>query len=172
MGARRPEDKDMRNAVPVLFSLMALACLPAVAAEQADNTPDKFVQRQLDKRKVQYEVDKDGDFKVTYNAGDNRTQLAFIRSATFDYGKLKIREIISAGYRSDTDDFPAKVANRMLAHNNEAKLGAWTKQGRLGVFTSKIPADASDQELIDALELTISLADELEKEFSGDKDEF
>jgi len=134
--------------------------------------PDKKVLRMLESRKVRYEADADGDFKVTYELANGRTQLAFIRSKTFSYGKLGIREILSIGYRADGDQFPADVANRMLEHNNNAKLGAWAKQGKLAIFTSKIASDAGADELIDALEVTVSLADELEKEFTGDTDEF
>jgi hypothetical protein len=161
----------MKRKVLILGALAVggAVALPAWAAKE---DADVGIKKQLDRSKVRYEVDDDGDFKVTYETTDGRTQLAFVRSTTFDYGTLKVREIISAGYRSDSDLFPQDVANRMLEHNNEAKLGAWTKQGRMAVFTSKISADASDKELVDAIEITVTLADELEKEFTGDKDEF
>ena len=151
----------------MLAFIFAGAALVATAADVAD----KSVQRQLDKRKINYEVDADGDFRITYDVGGGRTQLAFVRSATFNYGKLRIREIRSIGYRGD-GAFPQSVANRMLEHSNDAKLGAWTKQGNLAIFTAKIPADASDQQLVDAIELTARLADELEKELVPGKDEF
>lgn len=161
----------MRGLVFAFVLLTFIFVAPAVAAP-AQGEADRAVRKQLDKRKIRYEVDKDGDFKVTYEISPARTQVAYVRSATLEYDKTRIREIFSIGYRADGNAFPAAVANRMLEHSNEAKLGAWTKQGSLGIFTSKIPADASDQELLDAIELTISLADELEKELSGDKDEF
>lgn len=150
---------------------LALAALlaPAVGAAQE---ADKKIQKQLDQRKVRYEVDADGDFKVTYELADGRTQLAFVRSTTFEYGELRIREILSIGYRAVGAQFPADVANRMLEHNNQAKLGAWAKQDNLAIFTTKIPADADADELIDALEVTVNLADELEKTFTGEQDEF
>lgn len=152
-------------------SLLAMCAGLVVSTTMAADIADKSVQRQLDKRKIQYRVDADGDFRVTYEVDDGRTQLAFVRSATFSYGKLRIREIRSIGWRGD-GAFPQSVANRMLEHSNEAKLGAWTKQGNLAIFTAKIAADASDQQLVDAIELTARLADELEKELVPDKDEF
>lgn len=139
----------------------------ALAAE-----PDRSVRKMLDKRKVSYEVDKDGDFKLSYDMGGGRSQVVFVRSATLEYGKLRIREIFSTGYRADGNAFPAAVANRMLEIGSQAKLGAWTKLGSLGVFTTRIAANASEQELLGAIELTGTLADELEKELSGSKDEF
>jgi hypothetical protein len=155
----------------ILRNLLALGLAVAASAALAADIADKSVQRQLDKRKIQYRVDADGDFRVTYEIGGGRTQLAFVRSATFSYGKLRIREIRSIGWRGD-GAFPQSVANRMLEHSNEAKLGAWTKQGNLAIFTTKIAADASDQQLVDAIELTARLADELEKELVPAKDEF
>ena len=153
----------------LLLPLMAFSA-QSIAADPVE--PDRKVKKMLDSRKVRYEPDADGDFKVTYELANGRTQLAFIRSKTFTYGKLGIREILSIGYRSGDDSFPVEVANRMLEHNNNAKLGAWAKQGRLAIFTSKIASDADADELIDALEVTVSLADELEKEFTGETDEF
>ena len=155
----------------VLRGVLAFILAGAACAALAADVADKSVQRQLDKRKIQYKVDADGDFRVTYDVGNGRTQLTFVRSATFTYGKLRIREIRSIGYRGDAA-FPQSVANRLLEHSNEAKLGAWTKQGNLAIFTTKIAADASDQQLVDAIELTARLADELEKELVSTKDEF
>jgi len=155
----------------ILRVVLAFILAAASFAVAADEAADKGVQRQLDKRKIQYSVDADGDFRVTFDVGGGRTQLAFVRSATFSYGKLRIREILSIGYRGD-GAFPQSVANRMLEHSNEAKLGGWTKQGNLAVFTVKIPADASDQQLVDSIELAARLADELEKELVPGKDEF
>jgi hypothetical protein len=157
----------------LLLTALALAgaLAPAAPAAAEDNV-DKKLRKILDRSKISYEVDADGDFKVTYNVGGGRTQLAFVRSKTFGYGDLRIREILSIGYRADGDTFPADVANRMLEHNNDAKMGAWAKQGNLAIFTTKVPADASPKELVSAIEVTVSLADELERELSGKADEF
>lgn len=166
MGSPPGESNPMRLRFAVLFMLLS-----AASAATAADVADKSVQRQLDKRKVHYTVDADGDFRISFDVGGGRTQLAFVRSATITYGKLRIREIRSIGYRGD-GAFPQSVANRMLEHSNDAKLGAWSKQGNLAIFTARIAADASDQQLVDAIELTARLADELEKELVPDKDEF
>ena len=163
------EQPPMRQIL--LLAALALPAAPVFAADAADNV-DKKLRKLLDRSKISYEVDADGDFKVTYNVGNGRTQLAFVRSKTFGYGQLRIREILSIGYRADGDAFPAEVANRMLEHNNDAKMGAWAKQGNLAIFTTKIAADAGPKELASAIEVTVSLADELERELSGKADEF
>ena len=155
----------------VLCALLAIPAAPALAASD-DVKVDKKLRKVLDRAKISYEVDADGDFKVTYSVGEGRTQLAFVRSKTFGYGDLQIREILSIGYRADKDAFPAEVANRMLEHNNDSKLGGWAKQGNIAIYTTKIPANASPKELVSAIEVTVSLADELERELSGKADEF
>lgn len=135
---------------------------------------DPIAQRALDNAKIKYEVDKDGDFRIVYDLEGGRTQQVWLRSATFDYGALKIREVISYGYKAPgkTDGLPLPIANRMLENNNQVKLGAWVRQGGAGIFVSKISATATSKEVSDALELTARVADKLEQEFTGEKDEF
>ena len=147
--------------------LAATIALPARGAE-----PDRNLQKLLDKARLKYQVDDQGDFKVTYDLGNGRSQLAYVRSGSSDFGSLKIREILSIGYASPSEKIPADVANRLLEHNAQTKLGAWSRQGRLAVFVSKIPADADARKLADAIELTAVLADALEQELMPGKDDY
>ena len=157
--------RDTRAALATLL-VIALAA-PAHGAE-----PDRNLQKLLDKARLKYQVDDQGDFKVTYDLGNGRSQLAYVRSGSSDFGALKIREILSIGYASPGEKIPPDVANRLLEHNAQTKLGAWSKQGRLAVFVSKIPADADAKKLADAIELTAVLADALEQELMPGKDDY
>ena len=148
--------------------LVVLPMSSAFAADAADN----IVKAQLDSKGIKYEIDKDGDFKIVYKMSGGRTQLAFVRSAVNNYGTLKIREIWSPGYKSDSNDFPALIANSLLDKNHEVKLGAWEAQDNIAMFVVKITADANAEQLVDAIEAAVNSADELEKEVSGDKDEY
>ena len=153
--------------------LAAALALTALNAQAGAPEPDAVVEAQLKSKGIKYEIDQDGDFKVVYEVGDaGRTQLAYVRTHVDEYGELRIREILSLGYRSEGNSFPPLVANRMLDHNNEVKLGAWATQDNLAVFTVKISADATADELVDALEFAVNAADKLEEEFTGSKDEF
>jgi hypothetical protein len=154
------------------FALAALLLSLFSAAANAAPEPDRNLQKLLDKAKIKYQIDDQGDFKITYDLGNGRTQLAYVRSASNDFGTLKIREVLSIGYASAGENIPNDVANRLLEHNAQTKLGAWTKQGRLAVFVSKIPADAGPRELADAVELTAVLADALESELMPGKDDY
>jgi hypothetical protein len=173
----------MRKLILMLAGL-ALLC-PAAHAQTASQPetpappeakagPDARIQKVLDARKIEYELTKTGNFKVTFNLKSGRSQIAFISSATYRYMNLEIREIVSPAYKSAAP-FTAEVANRLLADNNDKKLGAWVMQketdGYYALFVTKIPADSSEDSFIAALRLTLEAADEMEKELTN-KDEF
>jgi hypothetical protein len=155
-----------------VFAAIAMTTIFLGSSAFAAATPDNVVKAQLDSKGLTYEVDKDGDFKVLYKMGGGRTQLAWVRSVAYSYGSLKVREIWSPGYKSESDDFPALIANTMLDKNHEVKLGAWEAQGHVAVFVVKIAADANAEQLVDGIEAAVNSADELEKEITGDKDEY
>lgn len=62
--------------------------------------PDKAVGRVLKQLDYPYEIDEDGDYKLVFDAGEDRTQLVFVRSSVEEFGSHKIREIWSPGYNS------------------------------------------------------------------------
>ncbi len=153
----------LRAAVLSAFATLSTA---AVAA-----TPDGIVKAQLEAKGVKFEVDADGDFKCIYAVGTTgRTQVVFVRSMSANYGSVKVREIWSPGYQSETEDFPALIANQLLAKSHTVKLGGWVKQGRNAVFVVKIPADASADQLIDGIGAAVESADAIELALTGKDD--
>jgi hypothetical protein len=155
-----------------LFAAFASIALFLGTSAVAAGTPDNIVKAQLDSKGIKYKIDKDGDFEIVYKTVGSRTQVAWVRSTVNTYGSLKIREIWSPGYKSDSNDFPVSIANKLLNKNYLATLGAWEAQGDMAVFVVKIPADASADQLVDAVESAVDSADEVEKELTGDKDEY
>jgi hypothetical protein len=155
---------------PLLTLILAAAVLPAWAADGAPT--DRRVQKLLESRKLSYEVDDQGDFRVTYLLADGRSQMAIVRSATSSFGSLEVREIVSAGYRSASMALPPEVANRLLELNGRSKLGAWTRQGAMALLVTRVAVDADARELADALEFTAAAADAAERELSGGKDDY
>ena len=149
----------------------------AKAAERVPAKPqaDPAVRQLLDELKYRYDVDDEGDYRLTFGMDeedDGRSQLVFVRSPVETYGSHRVREIWSPAYLSATDEFPAKIATRLLEATQESKLGAWSKQGRYAVFVVKLAVDASASELDDAVEAALRSADEMEQELSPGKDEF
>lgn len=168
----------MRQLVLVAALLSLLSSIPAFAATtsgKADETvrsADPAIGRQLDGLGYKYEVDEDGDYKLTFDMDDNgRSQLAYVISSVEKFGELRVREIWAPAYRAEDDQLPADVANRLLADSHSSKLGGWVKQGNMAVFVVKVPADASASQLDDAIDFVLRSADTMEKELTGE-DEF
>jgi hypothetical protein len=161
----------MRHAAIVLLS--ALLAATFTASVGAATTPDPTVRRMLEAKGTPFDVDSDGDYKITVNfQSEGRTQLVFVRSVVETYGKHRVREIWSYGYQGDKDQFPALVANRLLEASNRVILGSWVKQSKSAVFVVKVSAEASADELDGAIDAAATAADEMEKELTEGKDEF
>jgi len=153
--------------------LLAFVLVPALllAAPARAGDPDPAIKAQLDSLDIKYDVDSDGDFKVTFDLGNERTQLVWIRSKTEAYGSLKVREIWSPGYKYSGTELPVKIANRLLEHSHGLILGGWTKQKQFAMLAVKIPVSATPQQLRDACEAAADAADEIEKELTPGKDD-
>lgn len=147
---------------------LALALMLVPAAFAADHDP--VVKAQLDAKGTPYSVDDDGDFQITVNVGDGRTQLVWVRSAVESTSHHKVREIWSPGYRSETGNFSAAIANDLLERSNLLKLGSWVKQDDVAMLVLKIPADANADALDEAIDLAAAAADAVERELLGSDD--
>jgi hypothetical protein len=158
-----------RSTFPTALALVFLVALSAPPA-RADE-PDAAVKAQLDSLDIKYKVDGDGDFEIVYDLDGGRTQRVWIRSATDEYGSLKVREIWSPGYKLNGAPLPPKVAARLLESSHDLILGGWTAQKEFAMLVVKIPASATPKQLQDAAEFAANVADKLEKEFTQAKDE-
>ena len=155
-----------------LSLVFALSLLAAPAADaRAGTPPDPLVKAHLTAQKVKFDVDADGDYKVTFDLGNGRSQIVWIRSQVTVYGTNKVREIWSPGLKIGEGDLPAKTANRLLRHSHDVKMGGWTKQKAYAMFVVKIPANASAQQMRDAAEAAADAADEIEKELTPGSDD-
>jgi len=134
--------------------------------------PDERVGRILKELDLKSVIDKDGDYKVLFDMGEGRSQVAFIISGTSKYRNLEVREIWSFAYRSPSSQFPASVANRLLEDTWPKKLGAWAKVKDKAVFVVKLSANADKESLLSALMLALRAADHMEESLSGDTDAF
>lgn len=151
----------------LLLALLALSS-PGYSAEP---TVDAGIKAQLDALKLTYTVDADGDFQVTFEVENKRTQLVFVRSVTEKYGTHSVREIWSPGYRFKSGQLSQEVANRLLQHSGTMILGGWTLQKEMAMFVVKIPTSAISDQLRDAMEAAALGADTIEAEFTPGKDE-
>lgn len=161
--------------------LLALSLLPFAASASKEASPsgtqrsagaDATVGQQLDALGYRYNVDKDGDYQLTFELEGERSQLVYVISGVESFGAYRIREIWAPAYRAPGAQIPADVANRLLEESQSSKLGSWVKQGDMAVFVVKIPADASQQQLDDAIDAATRSADQMEAALTPDKDEF
>lgn len=152
-----------------LLSTLLIALAATGSASAAD--ADKAVARHLDKLGYTYEVDEDGDYRMVFDVEGDRTQMVYVRSSVEDFGTHNIREIWSPAYSAKTKQFPVAVANRLLEDSQDAKMGGWVKQDTTAMFVVKIDADATADQLSDAIDAAIRTADAMELELTK-KDEF
>jgi hypothetical protein len=149
-----------------------LTCACGNALAQKGSHADSAIGRQLDSLDYTYEVDEDGDYQMVFDMEDGRSQLVYVRSAIENYGSLSVREIWSPGFRIKGGDFPAVIANRLLSDSNSAKIGSWVRQDEVAMYVVKIDANASADQLSDAIDAAIKTADKLEQELTLGADEF
>jgi hypothetical protein len=129
---------------------------------------DPRIKKILDEKDIKYEVDIDGDYKVIFDLGDDRSQVAFINSNVEEFAGCEIREIWSPGLVGE-GELSQRVANELLSRNQQYKLGSWSTMKSDGniaaVFTVAIDANATSDELISSLFVVLRVADDIEKEF-------
>jgi len=161
--------------IALLPALLLSMPLPAFAQDaRPAPVPDVQVRQLLDELEYEYEVDEDGDYRLVFEVAgstEKRSQLVYVRSPVESYGVLRVREIWAPGYKAAGTDFPAAVANRLLAATQDNKVGAWAKQDEYAVFVVKLPADAGAEALDDAIDAAITSADAMEAELTPGKDE-
>ena len=161
--------------IAFLPALLLSVSLHAVAQDEKPvPSSDPQVRQLLDELGHEYEIDEDGDYRLVFDVAgstEKRSQLVYVRSPVETYGVLRVREIWAPGYKAAGTDFPATVANRLLAASQDNKVGAWAKQDEYAVFVVKLPADARAEALDDAIDAAITSADAMEAELTPGKDE-
>ncbi len=152
---------------PLTAALLCAAALafPAFAA-------DASVEARLQARGVQFEVDGDGDYKVTYSyQQENRTQLVFVSGRTEQVNGITVREVFSPAGRVAADQIDGAKALALLADSRSKKIGAWEMSGDVLYFVIKLPDSVDAAALEAAMDIASETADNKEIELSGDKDE-
>lgn len=149
----------------------ALLGLILIAAPALAHAQDASVKRRLEDRGVKYQVDADGDFKVTYNyKAEGRTQLVFVSGSTETVGGFLVREIFSPAARVGDDGINGAKALELLKESSRNKLGSWEIRGDVLYFVIKVPDSINGGELESAMDIAGETADDMEKEMSGARD--
>ena len=157
----------MRLTLPALALSVALSlAAPVLAADAA-------VESRLQARGVKYEVDKDGDYKITYSfSEEKRTHLLFVSGSTEEVGGLQVRQIFAPVARVAGNAVTGEMALGLLRENQGYKLGAWEISGDILYFVARIPDSVDATGLEQLMDIVASIADDKEIELTGAKDEF
>lgn len=151
-----------------LCAALVLSTLPGSRAM----AEDAAVASRLDARGIKYEVDEDGDYRVTYNyAEEGRTQLVFVSGRTESIGGFRVREVFAPAAWVDKDGIDGARALALLGDSRRQKLGAWEIGGDAVYFVIKLPDNVDAAQLEAAMDIAAEIADNKEIEFSGDRDE-
>ena len=152
----------------VLGACTAAALMTPLATQAEDSS----LKRRLDSFGQKYEIDKDGDFKITMNfTDDKRSQIVWISGAAYDVGGVQVRNIFAPVAKVEEDGVAEKAVD-LLRLNNTYKIGAYEIEGKYLMLSMKIPEDSSGEQLHKAALLAANLADNKEIEFSGKRDTF
>ena len=148
--------------------LLALPLLLGVALSPAASAADASVETRLDARGVKYEVDADGDYKVTYSyKSEGRTQLVFVSGRTESVAGFKVREVFAPAAK---DGITGAKAIELMGESRSNKLGSWELQGEVLYFVIKLPDSVDAAQLESAMDIAAQTADDMEIELSGDED--
>ncbi|NUQ01550.1 MAG: hypothetical protein HUU35_17025 [Armatimonadetes bacterium] len=152
-------------------TLLLLPLLGLLWPLQASEQADPRVKTLLEKCKLAYELDKDNDYALPFDVGDERSQTVFVVSDTFAVGETEYREVVSLG-AVFKKPLSAALAEKLLLASGESPLGAWkmVKDGdtRAIFFTVKVPANAAPNTWVKVIEGVAVQADAMEKELTGE----
>ena len=134
---------------------------------------DASVEKRLNERGLEFQVDEDGDYRVAYRFGDeNRTQLAFVRGATETTRSFVVREVWAAAAHIERDGISGDKALELLADSRTNKLGSWELDGKVLVYVINLPDDVSAATLEAALDTVATVADEMEIRLTDGRDAY
>ena len=160
--------------------LLAISVSTLINAQVGDNDPDARVKAVLDQIGYKYTVDKDNDFQLVFNTGDDtvkqRTQMVFINSNTLKYDNVEVREIWSVCHEVKVGFIPCDILNTLMKKNADLKIGSWCYEERDSThrlyFSVKVGVNVNKETLISILSLVATSADSYEAELTGDADKF
>jgi hypothetical protein len=142
-----------------------------IATPAAAHAKDVSVERRLDENRMKYEIDKDGDYKVTISFGrEKRSQMIFVTGVTEALGGMNIRKIFSPAATIATDGVDGAKALELMRDSRVKKLGSWEIEGANLYLVVKVPETLTAAQLQSVMMATASLADDMEIKLSGKRD--
>lgn len=136
---------------------------------------DPRIEELFNSLELSYEVDSMGDFKFIAELEGGRSQIALVRSKTYEFCEVEMRQIVSPALRS-SGPFDPRTTDILLKQNHNVELGAWAvtldhDDNHIAIFMAQVAADLTTQQFAQVLFNIVSIADEMEERLTG-RDEF
>ena len=154
------------------LSALLITAAALFTTSAAVHAKDATVEKRLEQIGMKYEIDKDGDYKVTIDfAREKRTQMIFVSGATETANGVVIRKIFSPAGIVARDKIDGSKALDLMRNSRINKLGSWEIEGANLYLVAKLPDTLTSAQLHAVMMIIASLADDKELELSGARDE-
>lgn len=132
---------------------------------------DTRLRAAVDAAGLSYDINARADLQLVIEYDDGRSQSVTLQSTTLRYDVGEQRDVYSLAHRFGEDEtLDPALLQRLLGENNTFTLGFWALQDRHLYAIARIPARASPLQVREAVRFVAEVADELERELSGDAD--
>lgn len=158
--------RTLSSSSALLFAGIALAASVPAAAE------DRSVEKRLDEMKTPYEIDGDGDYKITVNwQTEKRSQIVFVRGTTEEVAGLTIREVFAPAAIVKDHDITGAKALELLEASGNTKIGSWEIRGGVVYYVVKVFDSLTAKQLDAVINIVSESADDKEIELTSGKDD-
>jgi hypothetical protein len=162
-----------RLAMVGAVAALAVTLATTLSAHASDAAGDSSIADRLQARDIAYEVDADGDYKITIGwRQEERSQLVFVGGETRGSAALPVRQVFSPAARVAETGLEPELAIELLRDNNQTALGYWALVDAYLFFVVDVPESVDAAGLETAINLAAEIADDKELELTGGKDEF
>jgi hypothetical protein len=150
----------------IAFAGLALAVSVPAAAK------DRTVEKRLDEMGTPYEVDSDGDYKITVSwKTEQRSQIVFVSGTTMEVGGLTLREVFAPAALVEKHKINGTKALALLEASGKTKLGSWEIRGGAVYFVVTMLDSMTAKELDAVVNIVSESADDKEIELTDGKDD-
>ena len=150
----------------------ALLLLPIALASPTAAAKDPRLEALLDGAGLEYELDDDGDYKMTVEWDkEKRSQLVYLSGTVEELGSLRLGTLFSPAQNLGQAGIDGARARHLLEQNARTKLGAWEVSGKYVYFSTKFPSSVDAEQFRKLVLVTAETADDLELELSPGKDD-
>ncbi len=153
----------------ITFPIVAVLALGVLAPTfaQTKNKSDTRVAAILSDLGLTYKVNSSGNYAITYDEGNDRTQVVYVMSTTDTYQGIEIREIWSIAGSFDSEPDATQLLD-LMKQSGKNKIGDWALEEQddgtyLLFYTIKSPVKIDNAAFKMMLQFAADVADEQEK---------